>query len=1120
VSGAVEAQVRAARPDVSSWVAANAGSGKTRVLTDRVARLLLAGTEPQRILCLTYTKAAAAEMQNRLFGTLGKWAMLGDAELRAALRELGEPGESIPPDRLARARTLFARALETPGGLRIQTIHAFCEGLLRRFPLEAGVAPQFAVLDERQAKALREQVLDALVTSEREAFAAVVPWLGGTDPDTLLLEIARHREGFGAPFDAAALAAALGAEPGLTPERLLDETLTPDDEALLSELAPILAAGAKTDVSCGDDLAAALSAATADLRLGHLEDALLTGSGAKAPFTATSRFPTKSVRQAHPALCARLDALALRVEAARPRRIALAAFARSSALNVFGRAWLAAWSRAKAARGLLDFDDMIDRTNLLLSDPATAAWVLWRLDGGLDHILVDEAQDTSPAQWRVIDALSDEFFAGRGARDVQRTIFVVGDEKQSIYSFQGADPAEFGNKRRRFEALLAAMGEALEHCGLLHSFRSAPPVLALVDAVFGGTAGDGMAQPVSHLANAPELPGRVELWPFLPKPEKPEETEWDDPRPVPAPDDPVRRLAEAIAGQVRGWLGSGRVLPGEGRPIRAGDVMVLVQRRGPIFDAVIRALKRAGVPVAGADVLRVGGELAVRDLVAALRYAATPADELSLAAFLRSPLGGLSERELFELAHPRTGPLGRALRDAPAGRWPEARALLDDLRAQTDFLRPFELLSRMLVRHDGRRRLVARLGAEAEDGIDALLDQALAYESVEPPTLAGFLAWFDRDMVTVKRRSDEGSDQVRVMTVHGAKGLEAPIVILPDTAVTQDSWNAPAVVRLDDGTPAWRAARDLCPPALAEAEARRRRTARHESRRLLYVALTRARQWLIVCGAGQPANGSASGESWHDLVAAAMAGLGPAVGTEPLGEIQVLEHRWQHGTAASAPAAAAAPALPAWLHARTPRPAPAPVLLSPSLLGGEAALVGEAPGEGGGDELARGTAVHLLLEHLHGCPPAERPALAERLLPGRADLAELLYEAESVLSAADLAALFDPSGLAEVEVAAPVPGRADLRIAGRIDRLVVSGRAVLAVDFKSHRVLPDAAERVPEGILRQLGAYRAALVPLWPDRPVKVAVLWTRAARLMPVPAALADAAFARAILDLPGGRS
>ena len=762
---------------------------------------------------------------------------------------------------------------------------------------------------------------------------------------------------------------------------------------------------------------------------------------------------------------------------------------------MFGRVWLAAYGAAKAARGLLDFDDMIDRANALVAAPGTAAWVLWRLDGGIDHILVDEAQDTSPAQWRVIDALSGEFFAGRGARDVARTIFVVGDEKQSIYSFQGADPAEFGAKRAHFARVLDALGDALQHCDLLYSFRSATPILDLVDAVFRAPpASDGLAQAVPHRANEPDRPGRVELWPFLPKPDKPDEADWDDPQATAAPDDPVEMLAGAIAERIGGWLATGRALPGGAGPIRARDVMVLVQRRGPIFDAVIRAMKRRGVPVAGADVLRVGAELAVTDIVAALRFAATPADDLSLAAVLRSPLGGLRERELFELAHRRPGRLRHALREAPAGRWTAVRAMLDDLGAQADFLRPFELVSRILVRHDGRRRLVARLGAEAEDGIDALLDQALAYESVEPPTLSGFLAWFDRDMVTVKRRSEERVDQVRVMTVHGAKGLEAPIVILPDTAVTQDSWNAPPVLRLEDGRPAWRARRDDCPDALARAEAERRQTVRFESRRLLYVALTRARQWLIVAGAGQPATGNGSGESWHDLVATAMRGLSPATEPGPLGDVQVLAHRWEEA-AAPAPVVAEPAPPPPWLGARPPRPAAAPAILSPSLLGGELALAGEAIGAAAADALGRGTAVHRLLEHLHACPPADRRELAARLLPGHPELAELLDEATRVLAAPGLAAVFGDGGLAEVDVAAPVPGRADLRIAGRIDRLVV-GEAVGAGGGLQEQPghprqrgagaggHPAAARRLPGGarpaLARPAGRGRGALDPRRP----------------------------------------
>lgn len=232
--------------------------------------------------------------------------------------------------------------------------------------------------------------------------------------------------------------------------------------------------------------------------------------------------------------------------------------------------------------------------------------MLWRLDGGLDHILVDEAQDTSPAQWRVIGAISADFFAGIGARDVARTIFVVGDEKQSIYSFQGADPAAFGTMRARYEAQIAELGAELQRCDLLYSFRSAAPILRLVDAVFAGSDRAGIAGAVVHHAIDPGRPGRVELWPFLPKPEKAVEPPWDTPLDAVAPDDPVRGLAARIAGRVRAWLDEGLVLPGSDLPIRAGDVLILVQRRNEIFNAVIRALKGAGVPVAGADLLRLG----------------------------------------------------------------------------------------------------------------------------------------------------------------------------------------------------------------------------------------------------------------------------------------------------------------------------------------------------------------------------------------------------------------------------------------------------------------------------------------------------------------------------------
>ena len=517
------------------------------------------------------------------------------------------------------------------------------------------MAPQFGVLEDRRAKALREEVLDELALARPDDFTAVARHMAGDDPDALLLEIGQYRAGFRPLFDPARLAAALGARPEVTPEALAAEVLPPEAEALLRRLVPLLDEGTKTDRNAAGTIAAALATQDPATRLAQLEAVLLFSSGANAFAAKVGRFPTTAVRAAHPGLMPGLEALMHRVAEARPRRLANAAFVKAEALNRFGRAWLEAYRRRKQALGLLDFDDLIDRAEALLALPGTAAWVLWRLDGGLDHILVDEAQDTSPAQWRVIEAISAEFFAGAGARDVARTIFVVGDEKQSIYSFQGADPLEFGAKCAHYERVLTEIGSELQRCDLLYSFRSARPILALVDKVFGGAAGQGLAPGIEHHAIDPEKPGRVELWPFLPKPEKPDEGPWDQPVDARAPDDPVEVLARRIAGEIAGWLARRRALPGapDGRAIRAGDVMILVQKRADLFHAIIRALKRERVPVAGADLLRIGGELAVNDLLAALRVAATPRDDLSLAALLRSPLGGVSERELFELAHPR-----------------------------------------------------------------------------------------------------------------------------------------------------------------------------------------------------------------------------------------------------------------------------------------------------------------------------------------------------------------------------------------------------------------------------------------------------------------------------------
>ncbi|MFV2034308.1 MAG: double-strand break repair helicase AddA, partial [Halocynthiibacter sp.] len=738
---ATERQVQAADPRGSVWLSANAGSGKTRVLTDRVARLLLGGVSPQHILCLTYTKAAASEMQNRLFKRLGSWSMQGDHDLRKSLVTLGIEG-SIDAAMLARARRLFAGAIETPGGLKIQTIHSFCAALLRRFPLEAGVSPQFTEMDERAARLLHQDIVEKMAAGPGSSTVdGVAQFYTGEDLASLTREVVRHGEGFSARPNAASIWQQFGLPAGMTDADVLAQALTGGEVDLLRSLVPVLLSGGDNDIKAAQKLGAVAATPISLADMPVLEKVFLFGSTAKRPYGAkVDAFPTKATRNKLGALQQPLNEFMERIESARVRRISLYSAQKTLAMHEFASVFLPEYAARKQARGWLDFDDLILKARALLSDPQVAQWVLYRLDGGIDHVLVDEAQDTSPAQWDVIERLVREFTTGQGARaEVERTVFIVGDKKQSIYSFMGADLEGFDRMRAHFGEKLKAARRQFAEMQLEYSFRSAGTLLRLVDTTFQARAGNGLGGGTPHRAFKDQMPGGADLWSVVLAAPKPEKTRWQDPVDIVSQNHHSVVLARQIAEQIDEMLRTGAIPAEQGqsgdfrmRRIRPGDILILVQRRSSLFHEIIKSCKGRGLPVAGADRLKVGAELAVRDLVALLSFLATPEDDLSLAAALRSPLFGWSQQALHRLAQPRAKNeyLWAALRNNTK----EHAATLDVLRAlrdDSDFLRPYDLIERILTRHNGRRALRARLGLETEDGIDALLQHALAYEQMD-----------------------------------------------------------------------------------------------------------------------------------------------------------------------------------------------------------------------------------------------------------------------------------------------------------------------------------------------------------------------------------------------------
>ncbi len=1146
-------QRRAADPAKSVFVMANAGSGKTRVLTNRVARLLLSDVRPQRILCITFTKAAAAEMAERLFAVLGEWALASDEKLLSDLGELeGEGSPERSAEDLAKARRLFARALETPGGLKIQTIHSFCESVLRRFPIEAGAPPGFQVVEDAQAATLLSDALDSLAVTARTDTSVAADFdrlsrkRNESDLRALLLGAARQSAPNDIESAAADLASALSIDPSDSESEIKKtflEALNP--EQLKRAQAGLAAEGVKPK-EAAERLSAFFAACDDEGRWRSLCEFFLTAAG-----TPRKSIATKATDKHDSWVAPFLDELQSTFVGALDELKSHSLYADTVALWRLGAGLNAKYGAAKSARAMLDFDDLIERVKILFTR-VESDWVMYKLDAGIDHVLIDEAQDTSPGQWAVVESLFADFFSGAGARTSPRSFFAVGDLKQSIYSFQGADVGLFREKEQLLGKKLAAI-TAYENLQLPMSFRTTAPVLAFVDAAFDDpAAADGLGEfPIpAHGVKREGEAGLVELWPLTPRPSTPEINPWDAPVDALEASHPVRLLSDRVAATIKGWLDTREVLESKGRPIEAGDIMILVQSRGALFREVIQRLSATGVPVAGPDRLKLAEDPAVEDLMSLALFALTRNDDLSLAEVLKSPLFGFDDdADLFPLAHEREKheTLWASLRRRQEEQ-PHWRRAVTELQSACNIATahgPYAFFSHVLETGSpsGRKRFFSRLGETSSDAIDELLRQALDFENGEPRSLREFVAWFDGRSADIKRELERDNNAVRVMTVHGAKGLEGDIVFLLDghrepNAGAKDPLLQPARdsgLKTDARLLAWSKADDV--PLSEAARTEKSRLIYEEYRRLFYVAATRARDRLYICGIEQgrsknPQDKPVGLKSWHSLALDAFDRLGGEVEHDPApfwpDSSEASRRLSCNQTAAikSAPQQSAKSAVspPAWIKTNPPREAPA-LRLSPSRLSVEEAeaqvydaayspVVGESVGS---DPYARGRTLHRLLELLPGVAPDRRSQTADRLLSRLApdtsadERGRWRDEVMRVLTDPQFSEVFAPGSLAEASiVGVPKGAPTNARISGQIDRLAISPSRVLVVDYKTNRPPPKDVRDADPAYIAQLAAYRSLLQEIYPDRQIDCALLWTFDARLMEAPSPMLDHAFAR----------
>ena len=1124
-------QASAADPQAHAALSASAGTGKTQVLTARVLRLLLNGARPESILCLTFTKAAAAEMANRIGSRLARWVRIPDKILKKELFALGEPND---PQRLRIARQLFARVLDCPGGLRIQTIHSFAQSLLVAFPAEAGVIPGFQPIEGRAEQELVRRTL-ADLTAQREEegdkdflrdVQCLSRRLGETGAVEYLQISARRHEALRALGGREAIEPAIRALMSL-PEGSIEDYLASNcgDDGFDCDL---LRAIADTNRAWNTkEGAEQVERVERWLALAPAERAAQLPDLALLVFTKASE--RRKARPGQVKLDPDYERHADRLAEAVGRLLAIQNGARlagdmAAGLRA-GQAFAAAYTHAKRAAGVADFNDLIDWTRRLLGKAGMGDWVRYKLDRQVDHVLVDEAQDTNAAQWEIIERLVEEFFSGSAETDERwRTLFMVGDLKQAIYGFQGSNPERFQEVReafkRRADDLLEAevslettvrRAREFRDLSIAASFRSAQPLLDVVDAVIGAVGHQAMAlaePPPKHRAHHSHRPGRVELWRPFSIDDLEDESDEGEERWVSLRD---RRYADYLAERIGHLIDDAPVLASTGRPLTPGDILVLVRSRGELASLIVARLFSVGVPVAGVDRLHLHEPLAVQDLLAAIKFAVQPNDDLSLACLLVSPLIGWDQDQLRSLAFGRRVSLWRQLRRRSADGEPfgSAHAALAELLRIADFTTPSRFLETILSGPmQGRRRLYSRLGMASRDAIDELMNSAIEFERNETASLDRFLAWFSRGTVDVQRDPGQPSNEVRVMTVHGAKGLEAPVVIIADATADPDKLGrTPLTLDVEiegSGTaPLLRPRKNERRAPFEEMIIAEERRDLEEHMRLLYVALTRAADRLIVSGVAPRAKKDGSdprpANCWHRIVEQAMT----EIDARP---IQL--GKWGPSLVVGSDASARARrkdkvaqppiTVPDWAQAPAPPEARPPRPLAPSAIAVDDDSA--PPSEAMRKAARRGTLIHQLLERLVGVDPHDREGVALSWLERSASVVDadsrrdIAGQVCAILGDSIYSELFGPGSLGEAPLAAVLPdGRV---IAGTVDRLLVEPDRVSVIDFKTGRV-PAADGEIPNSHRAQMLAYCEALQVIFPGRRIRSALLYTAGPKLI-----------------------
>ena len=1105
-------------PNFSSWVTASAGTGKTQVLTDRVLRLLISGARPEGILCLTFTKAAAAEMKSRVIGSLSRWAQASESELNKELKHLQSGNEISQKDRDF-ARGILSKVIDSTSGIPIQTIHSFCQSLLNRFPIESGIASSFQVADKSKSMAMLNDSLESILNfaysgnAELEhAINILSSRFSELEFQKLISEINDHRShlkkillnGFTSAEDN--FRAALGLKIDDTEESIscagcLNIAF---NGSSLRESAEAMINGSITDKKNGETIIDWLDASESDRKqnLWRYFSAFFTKKGCGETY---KKLIHKNALELYPSAELHLNNEASRLEVLRNKLLSIKTFNCSISLLVFTSSLLKEYELMKKNNALLDYDDLILFADSLLSQQGIGEWVRYKLDGGIDHLLIDEAQDTSPEQWNVIYQLASEFFSGSSGRDIKRTIFAVGDSKQSIYGFRGADPDAFSKWRRVFGNFVQEANKPWKPVELFNSFRSVPIILDLVDSVFDSPESrQGLLfdddYEIKHNSQREGHGGFVELWPPEESMKKDRPSGWKPAEYYEYQLSASARLAHKIAKYILKLIGKEK-LESQNRMIQPQDIVILVQSRTKFVESIIRELKLENIPVSGIDEKEITSFLPVMDLIGLAKFVLLPEDDLNLAAVLKGPFIGLSEDQLFSIAYGRKGTIWESLSNFAKEDEIYSRAykILRSLIEDAEIVTPYNFFGEFLA-NGGRAQILERLGSKAIDSIDNFLDQSLVYERLYTSSLQGFIDWIQSENNTVKFDLNVTRNEVRIMTVHGAKGLEAPIIFLADTfRFTKGSSKILFGNNSDVPILKWSKA-DLKDDNLSKAYRNDEKSKKEdESRRLLYVAMTRAEDRLIVCGWKD--QGKSSEDFWYFRIKNALERIDLKHENLEDGILRWTSQQINRSTLEEEKEYVNLKPLPSWVKEYPPLVKDKEVnLIAPSIQEDISENNYSPISIKSTQSFDKGLLIHKVLQFLPNIHKDSRSEILENYLEynnlnlDKKDLAGISISVIKLINNSNFSFIFENQGLTEV----PVMGKLGNRmVSGKIDRLIVTKDKILIIDYKTNINPPLDEARVPKKILRQMALYRDLICTIFPDRKVVCSLLWTEIPSLM-----------------------